>query len=177
MYYFPHKVRDPSRFGVLTLDEHGQAVGVEEKPINPTSNLALTGHYVFDNDIVEISKNLKPSSRGETEITEAIQLYLEKRALDFCTLGRGFAWFDTGTHNSLLEASQFVETIEARQGTKIACIEEIAFNNGWMTIDEVFEKVSAAPKNCYSNYLRSVALLGASHEVGNIATPLFEETA
>ena len=172
---FPHRVRDPSRFGVLTLDEHGQAVGVEEKPTKPTSNLALTGHYVFDNDIVEISKSLKPSPRGETEITEAIQLYMEKQKLDFCTLGRGFAWFDTGTHNSLLEASQFVETIEARQGTKIACIEEIAFNNGWMTIDEVLEKVKAAPKNCYSEYLRSVALVGASHGVEDIAETYFLE--
>lgn len=153
---FGYQVRDPERFGIVAFDEHKCAVSIEEKPEKPKSNYAVTGLYFYDNDVVGIAKQVKPSDRGELEITSINQAYLERGDLQVELLGRGFAWLDTGTHESLLEASMFVQTIEHRQGYKIACLEEIAFNNGWLSVNDVRKMGDALSKNSYGQYLLSL---------------------
>jgi len=154
---FGYQVKDPERFGVVQFDEKRRAVSIEEKPIKPKSNFAVTGLYFYDNDVIDIAKQVKPSHRGELEITSVNQAYLERGDLHVELLGRGFAWLDTGTHESLLEAAHFVETIEKRQGYKVACLEEIAFNNGWLTIDQLIQTGTELSKNSYGQYLLSIA--------------------
>lgn len=154
---FGYQVKDPERFGVVAFDDQKKAISIEEKPQQPKSNYAVTGLYFYDNKVVNIAKKVQPSARGELEITSINQAYLELGTLHVELLGRGFAWLDTGTHESLLEASQFVETIEKRQGYKIACLEEIAFNNGWLTSEELLERGKSMSKNGYGQYLLSIA--------------------
>ena len=153
---FGYQVKDPERFGVVAFDEDKRAISIEEKPTKPKSNYAVTGLYFYDNDVIEIAKKVKPSERGEVEITTVNQMYMERGDLNVELLGRGFAWLDTGTHESLLEAAQFVETIEKRQGYKVACLEEIALNNGWLTKQEVAEIGQSMSKNAYGQYLMSL---------------------
>ncbi|WP_201615688.1 glucose-1-phosphate thymidylyltransferase RfbA [Psychrobacter urativorans] len=153
---FGYQVKDPERFGVVEFDEEKRAISLEEKPKQPKSNFAVTGLYFYDNDVIEIAKQVKPSGRGELEITTINQMYLERGDLNVELLGRGFAWLDTGTHESLLEAAQFVETIEKRQGYKVACLEEIALNNGWLTRQQVLEIGQSMSKNAYGQYLVSL---------------------
>ena len=150
---FGYQVKDPERFGVVAFDEDKRAISIEEKPVKPKSNYAVTGLYFYDNDVIEIAKKVKPSERGEVEITTVNQMYMERGDLNVELLGRGFAWLDTGTHESLLEAAQFVETIEKRQGYKVACLEEIALNNGWLTKQKVAEIGQTMSKNAYGQYL------------------------
>jgi glucose-1-phosphate thymidylyltransferase len=150
---FGYQVKDPERFGVVAFDENMQAISLEEKPKNPQSNFAVTGLYFYDNEVIEIAKNVKPSNRGELEITCVNQAYMERRALHVEVLGRGFAWLDTGTHGSLLEAAHFVETIENRQGYKVACLEEIAYNNGWLAESDLRNIAEKMSKNSYGQYL------------------------
>ena len=154
---FGYQVKDPERFGVVAFDEDKRAISIEEKPTKPKSNYAVTGLYFYDNDVIEIAKKVKPSDRGEVEITTVNQMYMERGDLNVELLGRGFAWLDTGTHESLLEAAQFVETIEKRQGYKVACLEEIALNNGWLTKQQVAEIGQSMSKNAYGQYLISLA--------------------
>ncbi len=154
---FGYQVKDPERFGVVAFDENNKAISIEEKPEQPKSNYAVTGLYFYDNDVVEIAKQVKPSHRGELEITSVNQAYLERGDLNVELLGRGFAWLDTGTYESLLEASSFVETIEKRQGYKVACLEEIGFNNGWLTKDKLIQEGKALSKNGYGQYLLALA--------------------
>ena len=154
---FGYQVKDPERFGVVAFDENKRAISIEEKPVKPKSNYAVTGLYFYDNDVIEIAKKVKPSDRGEVEITTVNQMYMERGDLNVELLGRGFAWLDTGTHESLLEAAQFVETIEKRQGYKVACLEEIALNNGWLTKQKVAEIGQSMSKNAYGQYLISLA--------------------
>jgi glucose-1-phosphate thymidylyltransferase len=150
---FGYQVKDPERFGVVAFDENKKAISLEEKPEKPQSNFAVTGLYFYDNDVVKMAKQVKPSHRGELEITTLNQMYMERGDLNVELLGRGFAWLDTGTHESLLEAAMFVETIEKRQGYKIACLEEIAWNNGWLSNEQVMQTAKALSKNSYGQYL------------------------
>ena len=150
---FGYWVSDPQRYGVAEFDPEGNCLSIEEKPAEPKSNYAVTGLYFYPNKVVEIAKNVKPSARGELEITTVNQHFLEEGQLKVQTLGRGFAWLDTGTHDSLSEASTFIEVIEKRQGLKIACLEEIAYRNGWITADRVRELAQPMSKNQYGQYL------------------------
>lgn len=150
---FAYKVSDPERYGIVEFDKNGKAISLEEKPASPKSDYAVTGLYFYDNDVVNLARQIKPSHRGELEITDLNRLYLEQNNLSVTTLGRGFAWLDTGTHESLLEASQFIAAIEHRQGFKIGCLEEISWRMGWID-DEALEKLgSAMSKNPYGQYL------------------------
>lgn len=154
---FGYQVKDPERFGVVEFDQHQRAISIEEKPKNPKSNFAVTGLYFYDNEVIQIAKQVKPSERGELEITSINQAYLERGDLNVELLGRGFAWLDTGTQGSLLEAAQFVETLEKRQGYKVACLEEIAMNNGWLSKEQVLAIGQTMSKNGYGQYLISLA--------------------
>ncbi|MDP2244996.1 glucose-1-phosphate thymidylyltransferase RfbA [Pseudomonas sp.] len=154
---FGYQVKDPERFGVVEFDENKRAISIEEKPQKPKSHYAVTGLYFYDNDVVQIAKQVKPSHRGELEITCINQAYMVRGDLNVELLGRGFAWLDTGTHESLLEAGLFVETIEKRQGYKIACLEEIAFNNGWLNREDLLRIGQSLSKNSYGQYLLQLA--------------------
>jgi glucose-1-phosphate thymidylyltransferase len=156
---FGYQVKDPERFGVVEFEQGFKAVSIEEKPAHPKSNYAVTGLYFYDNDVIEIAKRVRPSVRGELEITSVNQAYLDRGDLRVQVLGRGFAWLDTGTHESLLAASHFVETIETRQGYKIACLEEIALYNGWLSVEEVELTAEQLSKNGYGEYLKMLLKL------------------
>ncbi len=153
---FGYPVNDPERFGVVEFGEGGKAISLEEKPKNPKSDYAVTGLYFYDNKVVEYAKNLKPSARGELEITDLNRIYLEKETLSVEKLGRGFAWLDTGTHKSMFQASQYVESIEENQGIKIACLEEVAYRMKLLTKDDLIAKADKYPKNDYYQYLRNI---------------------
>lgn len=153
---FGYPVNDPERFGVVEFGEGGKAISLEEKPKNPKSDYAVTGLYFYDNKVVEYAKNLKPSARGELEITDLNRIYLEKETLSVEKLGRGFAWLDTGTHKSMFQASQYVEAIEENQGIKIACLEEVAYRMKLLTKDDLIAKADKYPKNDYYQYLRNI---------------------
>ncbi|MBG6244353.1 glucose-1-phosphate thymidylyltransferase [Candidatus Symbiopectobacterium sp. 'North America'] len=150
---FGYQVTDPERFGVVEFDADFKALSIEEKPLKPKSNWAVTGLYFYDNNIVDMAKQVKPSARGELEITTLNQMYLEQGTLNVELLGRGFAWLDTGTHDSLIEASQFIHTIEKRQGMKVACLEEIAFRKGWISREQVAKEAQLLSKTQYGQYL------------------------
>ena len=154
---FGYYVPDPERFGVVEFNKDGKAISIEEKPQNPKSNYAVTGLYFYDNSVVKKAKEVKPSPRGELEITTLNQMYLEENKLDVVTFGRGFTWLDTGTHESLAEATAFVKMIEDHQGLKISCPEEIAFNNGWITKEELLKIAEPMKKNQYGKHLINVA--------------------
>lgn len=154
---FGYHVQDPERFGVVEFDERMKAISIEEKPERPKSNYAVTGLYFYDNNVIEIAKNIKPSPRGELEITDVNKSYLENGLLDVEIMGRGFAWLDTGTHESLLEASTFIETIEKRQNLKVACLEEISYRMGYISRDQLLELAEPLKKNNYGQYLLRLA--------------------
>ena len=153
---FGYPVKDPERFGVVSFDTNGKATTIEEKPKEPKSNYAVTGLYFYDNSVVEYAKNLKPSARGELEITDLNRIYLEKSKLNVELLGRGFAWLDTGTHRSLLQAGQYVQTIEENQGIKIACLEEVAYRMGFLSKEQIIETANKYKKNEYYSYVRNL---------------------
>jgi glucose-1-phosphate thymidylyltransferase len=154
---FGYFVNDPERYGVVEFDNYGKALSIEEKPKHPRSNYAVTGLYFYSNDVVDKAKKLKPSARGELEITDLNRLYLEENRLKVKIMGRGMAWLDTGTHESLLQASNFIQTIEDRQGLKVSCIEEIAYNRGYITRDQLLELARPLSKNKYGQYLLKIA--------------------
>jgi len=156
---FGYKVKDAERFGVVEFNQDNKAVSIEEKPAKPKSNYAVTGLYFYDNQVVNHAKNIKPSARGELEITEINRVYLENQQLNVEILGRGFAWLDTGTHDSLIDAGQFVQTVENRQGFKIACLEEIAFHQGWLSKEDLVKRGNALGKTAYGEYLLEIAEL------------------
>lgn len=153
---FGYYVDDPERFGIVEFDKDGRAISIEEKPLKPKSNYCVTGLYFYDNHVVEFAKNLKPSARGELEITDLNRIYLENNELNVELLGQGFTWLDTGTHESLVEATNFVKTIEDHQHRKIACLEEIAYLNGWINKEKVFGIYEVLKKNQYGQYLKDV---------------------
>ncbi|EAH6868997.1 glucose-1-phosphate thymidylyltransferase [Campylobacter lari] len=153
---FSYHVKDPERFGVAEISKNGEVLSIEEKPHQPKSNYAVTGLYFYDNQAIDIAKNIKPSQRGELEITDVNIEYLKLKKLKSQILGRGFAWVDTGTHDSLIEASSFVQTIELRQGYKIACLEEIAFRNGWINETKLLKRAKLLEKSGYGNYLQKI---------------------
>ncbi len=153
---FGYYVDDPERFGIVEFDEAGKAISIEEKPAHPKSNYCVTGLYFYDNRVVEYAKNLKPSARGELEITDLNRIYLENGELDVILLGQGFTWLDTGTHESLVEATNFVKTVESHQHRKIACLEEIGYNNGWISREDVMKAYEELKKNQYGQYLKDV---------------------
>lgn len=153
---FGYMVKDPERFGVVEFDDKGKALSIEEKPKTPKSNYAVTGLYFYDNKVVEYAKNLKPSARGELEITDLNRIYLEKSKLNVELFGRGFAWLDTGTHRSLMQAGQYIQTIEENQGIKIACLEEIAWRMGYLTKDEIIKNSEKYKNNEYFSYVREL---------------------
>jgi glucose-1-phosphate thymidylyltransferase len=153
---FAYKVLDPQRYGVVEFDASYKVISIEEKPKAPKSSYALTGLYFYDNDVIEIAKSIRPSARGELEITDVMKAYLKRGDLRVELLGRGFAWLDTGTHESLLEAGTFIHTIEKRQGLKVACIEEIAFSNGWIDKNKLLEHIELFGKSEYGHYLKSL---------------------
>ncbi len=156
---FGYKVKDAERFGVVEFNQDNKAVSIEEKPAQPKSNYAVTGLYFYDNQVVKHAKSIKPSPRGELEITEINRVYLENQQLNVEILGRGFAWLDTGTHDSLIDAGQFVQTVENRQGFKIACLEEIAFHQGWLSKEDLVKRGNALGKTAYGEYLLEIAEL------------------
>ncbi len=153
---FGYKVKDPGRFGIAEINEEKEVISLEEKPADPKSDIAVTGLYLYDNEVIDIAKTLKPSARGELEITDLNRIYLEENKLYLEILGRGFAWLDTGTHASLLEASTFVETIEKRQGLKIACLEEIAIRKKWLSSEQVLKRIRSIKVNEYFNYIKDL---------------------
>ena len=153
---FGYHVNDPARFGVLEFDASGKVISLEEKPAKPKSNYAVTGLYFYDNRVVDIAKGVKPSGRGELEITDVNRAYLESGELNVSVMGRGFAWLDTGTHDSLMEAGQFVQTMEHRQGLKVACLEEIGYRNGWLSEEALQRQATALAKTGYGQYLQQV---------------------
>lgn len=154
---FGYYVEDPERFGIVEFDENGRAISIEEKPEHPKSNYCVTGLYFYDNRVCEMAKRVKPSARGELEITDLNRMYLEEGSLDVVTLGRGFAWLDTGTIDALTEATEFVKTVESRQGVKISAIEEIAYRNGWITREKLMESAQKYGKSAYGQHLKNVA--------------------
>lgn len=154
---FGYHVTDPERFGVVEFDDNGRAISIEEKPEKPRSNFAVTGLYFYDNKVIEFAKNVQRSDRGELEITSVNKAYLDTGELRVTLMGRGFAWLDTGTHESLMEAGHYVQTIEARQGLKVACLEEIAYRNGWLSRERLFDQAKALIKTGYGQYLLRIA--------------------
>jgi glucose-1-phosphate thymidylyltransferase len=159
---FGYHVTDPERFGVVEFDADGKAISIEEKPAEPKSNYAVTGLYFYDNRVIEIAKNIKPSPRGELEITDVNNAYLQLGELNVSLMGRGFAWLDTGTHESLMDAGHFVQTVEARQGFKVACLEEIGYRNGWLSKDKLLQQAEVLKKTGYGQYLARVVHEGAA---------------